>query len=35
MEAIEFWMNFVVENSNKLLKIGFNYKGKWVECVHI
>jgi hypothetical protein len=23
MEDIEFWMNFVVENSNKLQKIGF------------
>ncbi len=35
MEDIEFWMNFVVENSKKLPKIGFK-KGKmsWV-CSHL
>jgi hypothetical protein len=32
VEDIEFWMNFVVENSNKLQKIGIKTKNEL--CVH-
>ncbi len=32
MEDIEIWMNFVVENSNKLQQIGF--RREKFECVH-
>jgi hypothetical protein len=34
MEDIEFWMNFVVENSNKLQQICLEGKMSWV-CSHL
>jgi hypothetical protein len=34
MKNIEFWMNFAIENSNKLQKMGLGGKMNWV-CLHL